>query len=726
MSMLSLALPVLRAVTAVTTRTHCPYCAFQCGMAVTSDTEGAVPLEVKPDEDFPVNRGQMCIKGFTSAEIIDHPARLTAPRLRGRDGRLVTASWDAALDFVAERLQSLRAAFGPAAVAAFGSGALTNEKAYLLGKFVRVALASPNIDYNGRYCMSSAAAGQNKAFGIDRGLPFPVEDIGRTRTLLLWGANCAETMPPLMQWIHQQRAGGRLIVVDPRRTETARVAHLHLQLTPGSDLALAIGLLHLAIEERLIDRDYIARRTQGFEAVRRAVMEIHPAHVERLTGVTIDDQLRTVRQLATETSSMLLSGRGPEQQSKGVDTVLAFTNLMLALGKVGQPASGYGCLTGQGNGQGGREHGQKADQLPGYRLIDDPEHRAALARVWDIDVASLPGKGKSAYELLDAMGPAGGIRGLLVFGSNVAVASPHATNIVRKLAALDLLVVCDAFENETSETAHAILPITQWAEEDGTMTNLEGRVILRQRVRQPPPGARSDLEIIGALAERLGHGERFRFSSSEAVFEELRRATAGGRADYSGITYDKIRRAQGVFWPCPSEDHPGTPRLFEDRFAFPDGQARFHVVRHRPAAELPDVEYPLFFTTGRYKEHYNSGAQTRRVAALVDARPAPRVQIHPSLAGDLGVVRDGTLVVESRRGSVTFAVEITPDVRTDTLFAPFHWGGKAAANVLTKPALDPVSRMPEFKVCAVRARAGGPVREAAADRSRDAVQRSAP
>jgi assimilatory nitrate reductase catalytic subunit len=696
-------LPGLPAPAPSTTLTHCPYCAFQCGMVVTDQPGRA--LEVKADPDFPVNRGQMCIKGFTSGDLIDHPRRLTTPLLRGRDGHLLPASWTAALDFVAEGLLRLRAAHGPAALAAFGSGALTNEKAYLLGKFVRLALGSPNIDYNGRYCMASAAAGQNKAFGIDRGLPFPVEDIARTKALLLWGANSADTMPPLMQWIAEQQKSGKLVVVDPRRTGTARLADLHLQLTPGSDLALASGLLHLAIDERLVDLDYIARRTTGFDDARRSAMEMHPAHVERLTGVSIDDQLRTVRWLATEESSMLLSGRGPEQQSKGVDTVLAFTNLMLALGKVGRPASGYGCLTGQGNGQGGREHGQKADQLPGYRSIEDPGDRAALARAWGIDPAALPGKGKSAYELLDALGPAGGIRALLVFGSNVAVASPNARNIEGKLGALDLLVVCDAFENDTSRTAHVVLPTLQWAEEEGTMTNLEGRVILRQPARAAAVGPKSDLEIICALAERLGQGARFPSSVPEEVFAELGRATAGARADYSGLDYPKIRRAQGVFWPCPSADHPGTPRLFAERFAFPDGRARFHAVRHRPAAELPDAAYPLYFTTGRYKEHYNSGAQTRQVAALVEAQPVPRVQVHPRLAARLGVVEGGALLVESRRGHVTYAVEISADLRTDTLFAPFHWGGKASANRLTNPALDPQSRMPEFKVCAVRARA---------------------
>jgi assimilatory nitrate reductase catalytic subunit len=701
-------LPVLRTVASETTKTHCPYCAFQCGMTVTATDAERRDLSVRADPEFPVNRGQMCIKGFTSAALLDHPARLQCPMLR-RGGRLMPVDWDTALDFIAARVSELRHAHGPAAIAAFGSGALTNEKAYLLGKFVRVVLGSPNIDYNGRYCMASAAAGQNRAFGLDRGLPFPVADIAETKTLLLWGSNCAETMPPIMQWVYEQKnRGGALIVADPRRTDTARAATLHLQLVPGTDLALANGLLHLAIEERLVDERYLAERTDGWDAVRRVVLTSHPAHVERLTGVPIAHQLRAVRLLAEAPSAMTLSGRGAEQQSKGTDTVLALINLMLALGKVGKPASGYGCLTGQGNGQGGREHGQKADQLPGYRFIEDPSDRAHVARVWGVDPATLPGKGKSAYELLDSLGPEGGIRALLIFGSNVAVASPDARHIERRLHDLDLLVVCDAFENETTVAAHVVLPVAQWAEEEGTMTNLEGRVILRRRVQAPPRGVKTDIEILNALAARLGHEKGFTFGSSREVFDELRRATAGARADYSGLTYDRLEREQGMFWPCPAPDHPGTPRLFANTFFHPSGRARLHPVPYRSAAELPDDDYPLYFTTGRYKEHYNSGAQTRRVNALVDAKPEPRVQVHPRLAERLGVSDGEVLLVESRRGAVRFLVTLSDDIRADTLFAPFHWGGRHAANALTIAALDPLSKMPEFKVCAVRARAAGP------------------
>ena len=690
-------------------RTHCPYCAFQCGVTVArEEAKAGDPARwlIQADETFPVNRGQMCIKGFTAADLLDHPKRLRSPLLRKSDGQLAPVTWDAALDFVAERMLALQRDHGAGAVGVFGSGALTNEKAYLLGKFARVALRTPNIDYNGRYCMASAAAGQNRAFGIDRGLPFPLADVAETDTLMLWGSNCADTMPPIMQWITAQREnGGSLIVVDPRRTDTARAAALHLQITPGTDLALAVGLLHHAIAEDWIDEKYVASRTHGFDDARRAALATHPAYVERLTGISIDDQLKAARMLAKADRSMILSGRGAEQQSKGTDTVLALINFMLAVGKVGKPASGYGCLTGQGNGQGGREHGQKADQLPGYRSIEDPDHRAAIARIWDVDPSDLPGKGKSAYEMFDALGPDGGIRGLFVMGSNVAVASPNSGHVKRKLRELELLVVCDSFENDTTETADVILPVSQWAEEGGTMTNLEGRVLLRKPVRSPPAGIKTDIDVLCELGARLGVGSKFRYASTREVFEELCAATAGAKADYSGITYEKIQDSRGIFWPCPSPSHGGTPRLFADRFYHPDGRARFYPVTYRPAADLPDATYPLYFTTGRYKEHYNSGAQTRRVKALADAQPGPRVQIHPRLASRLGVQEGEGLLVESRRGGVVFSVHVSTDIRPDVLFAPFHWGGRQAANLLTVAALDPTSRMPEFKVCAVRASA---------------------
>jgi assimilatory nitrate reductase catalytic subunit len=676
------------------TRTHCPYCAFQCGTVLTTG-DSPLSLAITGDADFPVNAGRLCVKGWTAGELLNHPNRLLTPLVRGKP-----ASWAAALDATADAFWRIQQEYGNDAVGLFGSGALTNEKAYLLGKFARVALRTPHVDYNGRYCMSSAAAAGNKAFGIDRGLPFPVSDIALSRTLFVVGSNPFDTLPPVAQWFEKQWAGGgRQIVADPRRTPTARAADLHLQLTPGSDLALANGLLFVAIEERQLDVAFIRERTSGFDAVRRAVLQYYPARVEQLTGVP-ESQLRQAARWLADGPSMILTGRGPEQQSKGVDSVLAFINLTLALGQVGKVGAGYGCLTGQGNGQGGREHGQKADQLPGYRLIEVEEHREHVARVWGVDPATLPRKGRSAYELLDSLGTS--VRGLLVMGSNVAVASPHTGRVIERLKSLDFLAVCDAFVNETAELADVALPVTQWAEEDGTMTNLEGRVLRRRQAVAPPEGVKSDIDVLRGLAERLGCGEKFAFTSPEAVFDELRRATAGGIADYAGITYDRIDREGGVFWPCPSWHHLGTPRLFAERFHHADGKAKFHAVEHRAAGEEPDAEFPLYFTTGRYQEHYNSGAQTRQVTRLAGAKPLPRVQLHPELASRLGI-DDGWLVtVESRRGRVEFAAELAPGIRPDTLFAPFHWGGKHAANLLTNPALDPTSRMPEFKLAAVR------------------------
>ena len=680
---------------------HCPYCALQCGM-LFGEASSDTPPSVMGDPHFPVNNGDLCIKGWTSTELLRHPRRLTSPLIRSR-GELRSASWDAALDAVADAIVETRDAYGPDAVGLFGSGALSNEKAYLLGKFARVAVGTANIDYNGRYCMASGAAAGIRAFGLDRGLPFPLADIAEAEVILVVGGNPADTLPPVMQWFdRQKKAGGRLIVSDPRRTNTARAADLHLQATPGSDLALANGLLYLAIEEALIDHAYIADRTNGFDAARRKALAYHPAVVERRTGVAEADLRKTVRWLASAKSAMILSGRGPEQQSKGVDTSQAFINLALALGLPGRPNSGWGTLTGQGNGQGGREHGQKADQLPGYRLIEVDAHREAVARVWGVDPASLPRKGLSAFEMLDSAGRPGGVRTMFVTGSNVAVASPDAGRVDQRLRSLDHLTVCDAFLNETAALASVVLPVLQWAEEEGTMTNLEGRVIHRRRVARPPVGVRGDLEILRALADRLGCGPKFAFDDARGVFDELRRATAGGAADYSGITYERIDRDRGVFWPCPGEGHPGTPRLFVDRFAHPDGRARFLAVEDRPAGEEPDDDYPFFFTTGRYKEHYNSGAQTRMLGPLVQARPRPLVLIHPTAARRHQLVNGSRVLLESRRGRIECQVEVTADVRPDTLFCPFHWGGEQAANRLTNPALDPTSRMPEFKLAAVR------------------------
>ncbi len=700
------------------TPTHCPYCALQCGMNLTPVAGGGVAVSERVD--FPVNRGALCGKGRTAPALLSPSVRLTEPLVR-RDGELVPASWEEALDRVAEGLTRTRTEHGPDACGVFGGGGLTNEKAYALGKFARVVLRTSQIDYNGRFCMSSAAAAGNKAFGLDRGLPFPMEDIPKTGCVILVGSNLVETMPPALRYLTELKEnGGTLIVIDPRRTRTAEQADLHIAPRPGTDLALALGLLHLIVAEGRTDEAYIQERTSGWEETRAAAMAHWPEYVERITGVPVPQLRDAVRMFCEPSDAMVLTARGPEQQSKGTDTVGAWINLCLATGRAGRPNSGYGCLTGQGNGQGGREHGQKADQLPGYRKLTDPEARRHVAGVWGVDPDSLPGPGLSAYELLDALGT--DIHSLLLMGSNPVVSAPRAAHIEQRLRSLDFLAVADVVLSETAALADVVLPVTQWAEETGTTTSLEGRVLLRRQAITPPDGVRSDLYILHQLAARAGVEKGFPVDPEE-VFEELRRASAGGIADYSGITYRRLIEENGVFWPCPAEGelpqgdqphddplqdaqpqavHPGTPRLFLDRFATEDGRARFVPVVYRPLAEEPDAEYPVLLTTGRVVSQYQSGAQTRRVDELNAAAPGPFVELHPRLAARLGAGEGDAITVVSRRGRAVAPARITTSIRPDTVFMPFHWPGEGRANTLTNPALDPTSRMPEFKACAVR------------------------
>ena len=680
------------------TKTHCPYCSLQCGITLDATT---APVTLAPQEDFPTNLGGLCAKGWTAAELLDHPQRLTQPLVRDSRGEpLRPTGWDDALDRIVEAFNRSRDAYGRDSVGCFGGGGLTNEKAYQFGKFARVALGTSAIDYNGRFCMSSAANAATRAFGIDRGMPFPLADLAEADAVLLVGSNPADTMPPAMQFLDAGRSrGARHVVIDPRATATARSAELHLQPVPGTDLALANGMLHIAIREKLIDERYIADRTTGFDAVRRAVRLYWPDRVERITGVPEKDLYDSVRILADAENAIILTARGAEQHRSGSDTVIGFINLALALGLPGRRFSGYGTVTGQGNGQGGREHGQKADQLPGYRRLDDPVARAYVAQIWGIDADDLPQPGLSAYEMLDRLGTDGGVRAMWVMASNIVVSAPRSAHIIERIQALDFLAVSDIFMSETAELADVVLPTAQWAEETGTMTNLEGRVILREAALSPPPGVRTDLQVMGALAERLG---KKGFSDvPEEVFTELRRASAGGKADYSGISYQRIKAETGVFWPCPSPRHPGTPRLFTEDFPTRDRRAQFHAVEQIGAAELPDADYPYYLTTGRLLRQYQSGTQTRRVASLAEAEPEAVVEMHDTLARRIDV-KSGQLVrLRTRRGSAVMAARIVSGIRSDTVFAPFHWGGDGNANVLTNPALDPYSRMPEFKVCAV-------------------------
>lgn len=690
------------------TATHCPYCALQCGITL----ENSGPQLVLSGRDFETNGGALCRKGFSATKLLEHPGRLHTPLLRQSDGSFAPIDWDFALDLIAEKALSIRSESGADAVAMFGSGSLTNEKAYQLGKFARLALGTSRIDYNGRFCMSSAAAGTNKAFGLDRGMPFPLADLDDAAMILMLGSNVADTMPPFVRHLDTVRERGGLIVVDPRRSATAKLsaegAGWHLQPTPATDLQLLLGLAHVVLAESLADSDYLVARTTGLDALRTSVAAWWPERTAAITGVPAEEIRRTARSLAHAAREAkngghpvyILTGRGIEQHANGTDTVSAAINLALLLGLPGTLAGGYGTITGQGNGQGGREHGQKCDQLPGYRKIADPEHRAHVAKVWGVDPEIIPGPGIPAVQLLNSLGTATGARMLMIHGANPVVSAPDANQIFAALRRLDFLVVADFFLSETAAEADLVLPVLQWAEEEGTMTNLEGRILRRRAAIAPPGQAKSELWIFSELAQRLQAPGTFSPDAAE-VFAELKLASAGGISDYSGVNWEQLDQGAKIYWPCPegstiSTDpaaRNGTPRLFLDRFAHQDGKAQLIAV-YAPVAS-PSKKISL--VTGRLLEHYQSGTQTRRVDELAATSPDVRLEIHPSTAL-AHQISDGQLVeVSNQRGTTIARAKLSTDMRLDTVFLPFHFPRTSTANLLTDPSVDPFSAMPEFK-----------------------------
>jgi len=680
--------------------THCCFCGQQCGIQLKVRQNKVVGFE--PWEEFPFNRGKLCPKGVKRYMQDEHPDRLRTPLERREGAGFVGTTWDAALDRTAREIRRIQERHGRDAFAMLTGASLTNERAYLMGKFARVALGTPHIDYNGRLCMVSAAAASKKMLGIDRAAS-PWSDIPKAEVVLVAGANVAECAPITTDYLWQARENGaRIIVIDPRLTPIARTADLFIPVRPGGDIGVFGGMLRVMIERGWIDRAFIEAHTTGWAAVVEAVEPYTPEHAGAIAGVPPALIVRAAELWGPAKTSFLLHARGIEHHSKGVDNCMAAINLVLASGRIGREGCGYAMITGQGNGQGGREQGQKCDQLPGARDIENPVHRRHVAGVWGVDEASLPGKGLSTIPLVEAIHE-GRIKGLLLLCFNPVVSLPDGNFVREALERLEFFVVIDFFMSETARYADLVLPTALMEEDEGTTTNVEGRVVHHRRAVAPPPGVREDWRIAGDLAARLGAGDKFQYRSPAEIFEELRAASKGGVADYSGITWERIDREFGVFWPCPSPDHPGTPRLYEGgRFGHPDGRARFQPVTWRPAAEEPDDEYPLALTTGRVVAHYLSGTQTLRIGALVDQHPQPTCEMHPKLADTLNVADGDFVRVETRRGHVTVRAQVVRTIRPDTIFVPYHWPHDRSINNCTVRAIDPVSHIPEFKVCAAR------------------------
>lgn len=693
-------------------KTHCCFCGQQCGMQLKVKDNKVVGVE--PWYDFPFNKGKMCPKGITRYLQSGHRDRLVHAYRRddSSPSGFSAMSYEEAIQRVAGEIERIQSTYGKDAFSILSGASLTTEKTYLMGKFARMCLGTKHIDYNGRLCMVSAAAGSKLAFGIDRAAN-AWDDIVGTDVVWISGSNVAECSPITTDYVWQAREhGAKVIIVDPRITPIARTCDLYLPVKPGRDTALFNGVLHLMIENDWLDHDFIETHTNGFEEVAEEVSQWTPRRTAEVTGIAEKAIRQAAEWWGTAGSSFLLHARGLEHHSNGVKNVSSAINIVLASGRIGKPNCGYATITGQANGQGGREHGQKADQLPGGRDLGNPEHRAHIAKIWGMDVEDMPQPGVDAYEIFRLI-DRDEIKGLLSICFNPLVSLPDNNFIRKMLEKLEFYVAIDFFMNETARYADVVIPGSLQEEDEGTVTQIEGRVIKINKAVDPPGDARRDWVIIQDIAKALGRERGFTFNNPGEIFDELRVASKGGVADYFGITYDKIEKNYGVFWPCPELDHPGTPRLFEPGswnpvaqgagpFYFPDGQARFKVTPYIGPAEDVDEEYPFILTTGRVISQFLSGTQTRRIGPLVDHYPEPKVEMHPHLAEKLGI-RDGDwTTVESRRGTCTLPAHVVRTIRPDTVFIPYHWAGRRSANQLTISAQDPVSKIPEYKVCAVR------------------------
>jgi assimilatory nitrate reductase catalytic subunit len=693
-------------------KTHCCFCGQQCGLQLKVKDNQVIGVE--PWYDFPFNQGKLCPKGVKRYLQNGHPDRLLHAYQRDASapGGFRAMAYNDAIARVAGEIDRIQKTHGPDAFSILTGASLTTEKTYLMGKFARMCLRTANIDYNGRLCMVSAAAGNKQAFGVDRSSN-PWTDIIGTDVVWISGSNIAECSPITTDYVWQAREhGAKIIVVDPRLTPIARTCDLFLPVKPGRDTALFNGILHLMIEHDWLDHDFIEQYTNGFADVAAEVAQWTPKRTAEVTGIAEKAIHQAAEWWGTAKTSFLLHARGLEHHSHGVQNVLSAINIVLASGRIGRLNCGYGTITGQANGQGGREHGQKCDQLPGGRDISNPEHRAYIASVWGMDANDLPPAGVDAYELMRKIDQ-GEIKGLLSICFNPVVSLPDNSFVRQALEKLEFYVAIDFFLSESAAYADIVLPGSLQEEDEGTVTQVEGRIIRIRQAVDCPGDARQDWRIIQDIARALGREQGFTFANPEEIFEELRVASKGGVVDYSGVTYEKIERQYGIFWPCPSEDHPGTPRLFEagswnpvaqgkGPFYFPDGKARFKVTTYAPPAEDVDAEYPLMLTTGRVVSQFLSGTQTRRIGPLLDHYPQPRLEMHPLLAERFGIADGDWVTVESRRGQATVRALVVRTIRPDTVFMPYHWAGRKSANQLTIAAQDPISKIPEYKVCAVK------------------------
>jgi formate dehydrogenase alpha subunit len=661
------------------TQTHisaiCPYCGAGCALTVVVEGGRAVGLEYATDH--PVSGGALCAKGNAALEVLDHPDRLTTPLIR-ESGRFWEAAWDEALDLVARRLSEIRRESGPDALGFLASAKCSNEENYLFQKLAR-SLGTNNVDHCARLCHAPTVVALTHSLG-NAAMTNPLPDLGRADCILILGSNLAANHPTAARWIWWAKdRGAQVIVADPRLTPTAWLADRFLQLRPGSDVALLNGMMHVVVNEGLANRAFLARRTTGFEALARHVQDYPPERAAALSGVPASDIVAAARAYATAPASILAYCMGVTQHTTGSDNVLACADLALLCGQIGRPGAGLMPLRGQNNVQGACDMGTLPGFLPGYRPVDTP--------------------GLTVVEMMHAA-EAGEVRALTIMGENPLVSDPNTQQVYAALDRLDILVVQDIFMTETAALADVVLPAAAWAEKAGSYTTTERRVQGSHKAIDPPGQARPDSEILAALAACFPIPNLHFPTSPPAILSEINRTVP----PYAGITAERLADSrEGLFWPCPDADHPGTPILHTERFATADGRARLEPVDYAAPAEAPDDAFPLTLTTGRLAVHHNSGSMTRRSPSLQAQAPALFVELNPAAAARLGLAEGETTAVRTARGETMARVRLTDTVADGVAFMPFHFEG---TNRLTADALDPQAKIPEYKISACQVESG--------------------
>jgi formate dehydrogenase alpha subunit len=666
--------------------TICPYCGCGCGLYL--HVENSNIAGVSPVRNHPVNNGSLCVKGWNCFEFIQHPDRLKYPFIKeGISFR--QASWDEALRIIADRLSEIKKSSGPDSIGILSSAKSTNEENYLMMKFARAVIGTNNIDHCARLCHSSTVGGLADAFGSGA-MTNSINEIADARLLLVIGSDTTEQHPMIgMHMLEAIDKGAILIVADPRKTQLAELAHIHLRHRIGTDVALLNSIMHVMMREELVDISFVKRRTENFNAFKNTVMQYPPEVTEQITGVPPEDIKKVARLYATRRRAMLFYSMGITQHRTGVDNVCACANLTMLTAHIGLPKAGLNPLRGQNNVQGACDMGALPDLYSGYQKVIDPKTRRKFEKVWKIKLPSIPGL--TLTEMFDSA-LKGNIRAMYIMGENPVLSNPDITHTTNALKKLDFLVVQDIFLSETAEFADVVLPATTFAEKDGTFTNTERRIQKIRAAIKPVGESKPDWKIISALAREMNYDMNYK--ATHEIMEEIAILTP----IYRGILHYRLDNNYGLQWPCLDVTHPGTPFLHRKKFA--KGLGTFVPVDFIPPAEIPDKKFPFILTTGRMSFHYHTGTMCRRTSTLEREYPECLMDINPKDADYLGIKNMNMVRVSSRRGSITVRGYITDKTPEGIVFIPFHFK-EAAVNLLTNPAIDPTAKIPEYKVCAV-------------------------